>query len=84
MFEIWLLDCHREVLMEILTADEVAALLKISKRHVYELSKQRTKSGDVRDNPLPCVRLGKSVRFNKAAVEGWFERLSNANHVLRG
>jgi len=65
--------------VEILTADEVAALLKVSKRHVYELAKQRTKSGDVRVNPLPCVRLGKSIRFNKAAVEEWLERLSNAN-----
>lgn len=64
--------------MEILTADEVASLLKVSKRHVYELTKQHMKSGDVRDNPLPCVRLGKSIRFNKAAVEEWFERLSKA------
>ena len=65
--------------MEILTAEEVAALLRISKWHVYGLVKQRTKSGDVRVNPLPCVRLGKSIRFNKAAVEEWLERLSNAN-----
>jgi predicted DNA-binding transcriptional regulator AlpA len=64
--------------MEILTADEVAVLLKVSKRHVYELARQRTRSGDVRDHPLPCVRLGKSIRFNKAAVEEWIERLSNA------
>jgi predicted DNA-binding transcriptional regulator AlpA len=70
--------------MEILTADEVAVLLKVSKRHVYELAKQRTKSGDVRNHPLPCVRLGKAVRFNKAAVEEWFERLSNSNHVPSG
>jgi predicted DNA-binding transcriptional regulator AlpA len=63
--------------MEILTAEEVAALLKVSKWHVYQLAKQRTKSGDVRDNPLPCVRLGKSIGFNKATVEEWIERLSN-------
>jgi predicted DNA-binding transcriptional regulator AlpA len=63
--------------MEILKADEVAVLLKVSKWHVYELAKQRTKSGDVRDHPLPCVRLGKSIRFNKATVEEWIERLSN-------
>lgn len=57
--------------MEILTADEVASLLRISKDHVYELAKTRTKSGDMRDNPLPCVRLGKSVRFSKEAIETW-------------
>ena len=69
--------------MEILTVDEVAAWLKISKRHIYELTKQRTRSGDVRENPLPCAKLGKSIRFNKAAVEEWIERLLNANHVPR-
>jgi excisionase family DNA binding protein len=58
-------------IMEILTADEVASLLRISKDHVYELAKLRTKSGDVRDNPLPCLKLGKSVRFEKSEVERW-------------
>jgi predicted DNA-binding transcriptional regulator AlpA len=61
--------------MEILTVEEVASLLRVSKWHVYELAKQRTKSGDVRDLPLPCLRFGKSIRFNKAAVEEWIERL---------
>jgi predicted DNA-binding transcriptional regulator AlpA len=70
--------------MEILRVDEVAVWLKISKDHVYELTKQRTRSGDVRENPLPCVRLGKSVRFSKDAVEAWVERLPNTNHVPRG
>jgi len=61
--------------MEILTADEVAAWSKISKGQVYELAKQRTKSGEVRANPIPCVRLGKSVRFSRARLEEWIERL---------
>ncbi len=70
--------------MQILTANEVASLLRISKRHVFELAQPRTRSGDVRENPLPCLRLGKSVRFSKEAVEAWIERLSHANHVPRG
>jgi predicted DNA-binding transcriptional regulator AlpA len=57
--------------MTILTADEVASLLRISKRHVFELAQARTRSGDVRDNPLPCLKLGKSVRFDKDEVERW-------------
>ena len=67
------------LLMGILTVDEVAAWLKISKRHVYELCQQRTQSGDVREHPIPCIRLGKSVRFSKAAVEEWLQRLSASN-----
>ncbi len=61
--------------MEILTADEVAALLKISKRQVYELARERTQSGDVRSHPLPALRIGKSVRFRKSDVEEWIEKL---------
>ena len=44
--------------MEIMTAAEVAALLKISKCQVYELAKARTRSGDVRSNPIPSLRIG--------------------------
>lgn len=50
--------------MEILTAQEVAALLKISKRQVYELAKQD-------DNPIPNIRIRTSVRFPKTEVERW-------------
>ena len=65
--------------MEILTVGEVAALLKVSKRHVYELTKQRTKTGDLREHPHPCIRLGKSVRFSKTAIEEWIQRSSENN-----
>lgn len=61
--------------MEILTADEVASLLKISRWHVYELARERTKSGDLRKDPLPCIRLGKAVRFRRSDVEAWIEKL---------
>ena len=50
--------------MEILTAQEVAALLKISKRQVYELAKQE-------ENPIPSIRIRTSVRFPKTEVERW-------------
>jgi predicted DNA-binding transcriptional regulator AlpA len=65
--------------VEILTAGEVAAMLKISKRHVYELTQERYRSGDVREHPLPALRFGSSVRFRRSDVEGWIERL-----VVRG
>jgi predicted DNA-binding transcriptional regulator AlpA len=65
--------------MEIMKVEEVAALLRVSRWHIYELCKQRTKTGDVREHPIPCIRLGKSVRFNKEAVEEWIKRLSAHN-----
>lgn len=62
--------------MEILTVDEVAALLRMSKSQVYELAKTRTRSGDIRTNPLPVLRIGSSVRFRRADIEAWIDRLA--------
>ena len=59
---------------EILTADDVAKLLRISKYSVYELAKSRTRQGDVRTNPLPAVRIGAALRFRKSDLDEWLER----------
>lgn len=61
--------------MEILTADEVAAMLKVSKSQVYELANARTRTGDLREHPLPALRIGGSVRFRMSDVEAWIEKL---------
>ena len=50
--------------MEILTVNELAAMLKISKSQVYKLAKQAEK-------PIPSIRIRTSVRFRKSDVEGW-------------
>ena len=49
---------------EILTAGEVAAMLRISKRQVYALAQES-------ENPIPSIRIRTSVRFRKGDVEGW-------------
>ena len=64
---------------EILTANEVAALLKISKSQVYELANKKTRDGDVRKHPIPVVRIGASVRFRKIDVDGWVAGLVEDN-----
>jgi predicted DNA-binding transcriptional regulator AlpA len=61
--------------MEILTVKEVAKMLRISERSVYELCKARAPSGDVREHPLPCFRMGASVRFIRKDVEEWIDKL---------
>ena len=53
---------------DILTASEVAAMLKISKRQVYALAKES-------NNPIPCIRIRTSVRFRKVDVDGWIASL---------
>jgi excisionase family DNA binding protein len=44
---------------EILTADEVAGLLRLDRKTVYEAA---------RSGSLPCLRLGKILRFSRQAV----------------
>ena len=42
-----------------------AALLSVSPRHLHDLTNQRI---------VPCVRLGRSVRYNPQAVAAALER----------
>jgi len=57
---------------EILTVADLAKLLKISPRSVYELTRERHRRSQA--NPLPLVRInGKTVRFRKCDVETWLE-----------
>jgi excisionase family DNA binding protein len=47
---------------DLLTADEVATLLRVSPGWVYEQSRRRR---------IPHVRLGRYVRFRRGALEDW-------------
>jgi excisionase family DNA binding protein len=53
----------------ILTTDEVAVLLKISKRTVCKLMGEQV-------NPLPALKIGRSVRFRRADVDAWLATLT--------
>jgi excisionase family DNA binding protein len=52
-------------LHELLTVDDVAALLKVSRRWVYEHTR---KHGAPRSHRLPRVRVGSYVRLEAGAV----------------
>jgi len=52
---------------EILTIAELASMLKLSKRTICNLM-------GVGDNPLPTLRIGRSVRFRKSDVDGWLTK----------
>jgi len=49
----------------ILTLDEVAARLKVSRRIVYEQTRRRC------PNPIPVLRCGRALRFNWLDVSAW-------------
>jgi excisionase family DNA binding protein len=60
-------------LHELLTVDDVAALLKVSRSWVYEHTRKR---GTPRSGRLPHVKIGKYVRFEPQAVREFVERLA--------
>jgi excisionase family DNA binding protein len=52
---------------EILTADEVANLFRVSLCWVHMKCRRRCK------NPLPAHRIGKYLRFRRSEVLAWFD-----------
>jgi len=56
---------------ELLTVDEVAALLKVSKIWVYEHTRS---AGRCRSERLPHMKLGKYVRFHRQALQTFLRR----------
>jgi excisionase family DNA binding protein len=62
-------------LHELLTVDEVAALLKVSRSWVYEHSRSR---GVPHSERLPHIKVGKYVRFDPCAVRAFLQRKCRA------
>jgi len=54
---------------DILTPAELAERLKVSKSWVFEQTRNRAKVRNER--PLPCIRLGKYLRFSWPQVCQW-------------
>jgi excisionase family DNA binding protein len=50
----------------LLTADEVASLMRVTTAWVYAESRR---------NALPHVRLGRYVRFRRSAIERWLDEV---------
>lgn len=53
----------------VLTIEELAEYLRISKSTLYKL---------VRENRLPCQKIGKHWRFRKEAIDRWLEEGESA------
>ena len=60
-----------ENLEELLTVDEVAAVLKVSRSWVYEHTRAR---GVPASERLPHIKVGKYVRFDARAVRAFLEK----------
>jgi excisionase family DNA binding protein len=54
---------------DILTIDELAAYLKISKSTLYKL---------VREGKIPAQKIGRHWRFRKKVIDQWLEKTQTA------
>jgi predicted DNA-binding transcriptional regulator AlpA len=57
---------------QILTLAELAQRLKVSERWVYEKCRRRCQ------NPLPCIRIGRYLRFDWVSVSAWLRQQERA------
>lgn len=57
----------------ILTIDEVAALLRVSKRSIYEYVSARGRER-MKSNPFPVLRIGDRVLFVREDILAWINR----------
>jgi predicted DNA-binding transcriptional regulator AlpA len=54
---------------DILTPEQLAERLQVSPSWIFEQTRQRAKARN--KNPLPCIRLGKYLRFSWVQVCEW-------------
>ena len=60
---------------QILTIDELAAFLKLTRRSVYNMTRARGQAR-MQPNPLPILKINGNVRFRKSDIEAWLARLA--------
>ncbi len=60
---------------ELLTLDEVSALLKCSKNAIYELTRQRSRASK---HPIPVMRLPFGLRFRRDAIMKWLAEVEQS------
>jgi predicted DNA-binding transcriptional regulator AlpA len=62
----------------ILTIDEVASLLKVSKKSVYEWTSERGRER-MKVNPFPVLRINSTIRFVREDVLAWINKQKEAS-----
>jgi predicted DNA-binding transcriptional regulator AlpA len=61
---------------DILTIDELASWLKMSKRQIYTMCEKRTRTGSMKNHPLPVLKINGNLRFRRCDIERWLATLA--------
>ena len=56
--------------LDLMTADEVARYLRISKASIYRL---------VKDKKIPVSSIGRQLRFRKDSIDRWLSKKESEN-----
>lgn len=59
---------------EILTVDDVAGLLRMSKQQIYEQTRRRARLRQ--PLPLPYLRINGNLRFRRSDIATWLDQLA--------
>ena len=62
---------------EILSMEEAAARLKLTRSQLYEMTRRRSRARAA--IPIPVIVIGKVRRFRASALQQWLEQLEDAN-----
>ena len=60
---------------DVLNKHELADLLKMSVRQIDTLCESRTRAKQRPEERLPVFKINSNVRFSRASVEQWLQRL---------
>lgn len=59
----------REPIEPLMTVDDVAVLLNVRKKWVYEAASRKA---------IPCVRVGHFLRFRRSEIDSWLDANATA------
>lgn len=63
----------------LLSIDDAAALLKLTRQQMYELTRNRSRMRQ--EVPLPIVRIGKKKMFRPSSLSEWIQKLEQSEVV---
>jgi predicted DNA-binding transcriptional regulator AlpA len=63
----------------LLNVQDLASLLKMTRRQVYGLLELKTRNSS--SNPIPFLKIHGNVRFLRADIEAWLMKEREVSHV---
>ena len=59
---------------DLLTPDELAARLKVSKQWIYDAMRPGKNRISAARPPIPCIKMGRYLRFNWPDISEWLQK----------